>query len=380
MAADNGLSDAALSDLNEMEAANFDEDKIKILVLTDLLDTPTQERHYEDSRIFDIHHDDDKENVTSPVFKYEGEYDSGNYNTLVDFANWGFSKYPSLHKALFIWSHGNGWYSYYDKFCIDHSSGSFFNIPNGDLKNAFDKISSKVEILGLDACNMQCLEVLTEIKDNVYYTISSETEIPSDGFPYDDIFTNWVTYLTAKTQSIQIGENIYSSYLPGGSQNIFSSYIHFSVSSIEIWKYNKFLADLKIFLNGNLEEIKSEIIAARDNCYTDFIDMDYASQIDILDFFKNLLDELNNKNEFQDKVDAIIDDLEKIFIYHNQIELSYKVGYATVWFPTNYSTYLAMLSDYSKLEFFKTGWNNILELYFSNNVDKKSKENFVKTQ
>ncbi len=377
MAADNSLYTNAVSDINEMEKAQFDEDKIKVIVLSDLLQLPGEDRLYEDSRIFDIHHDDDPSKVTSPTFEYKGELNTGDYNTLTDFANWAYKKYPALKHALFIWSHGNGWYPYTDKFCIDHSSSDFFNIPNGDLKKALDNISVNIDIFGLDACNMQTLEVIDEIGDNATFIVSSEYEIQSDGFPYDDILTHWNNYTLPKNISIQVADDFFKSYMPGGSQNIYGNTYFLSASDVDNFYYYRFISALQTFLSMDLSEIKTQIKAARDMATT-FIDMDYSSQIDVYEFFKNLRGQIEDTSNFATPIDNILSELNKIFLYHDNFMIAPRVGYATVWFPDNYETYQNMLPDYSKLSFYQIGWDKIIQAYFSSDVDKKSKGKLAK--
>ena len=364
MAADNSLYANALSDINEIESAAFPEKKIKIILLSDLLYMPDSERIPEDNYIYDIHHDDDINNVTSPIIKYEGELDTGNYNTLSDFANWAYKKYPGIHKALFIWSHGDGWYSYANRFCVDHSSLHYFNIPEGDLKKGIDQINYPIDILGLDACNMQCLEVLSEVKDNVGFVIGSEYEIQADGFPYNDIITQWQQCSLNKNLSETIAEDFFNSYMPGGSQNYVGNIYPITISAFENLFYPQLLDDLHKFLSNDLSSIKSEIKTARDGCNS-LIDQDYGSQIDIKEFFVRLKTQLQGKDDISKQVDKIIDDIDQCFIYSNFYLFSENMGNASVWFPTDLPTYQNMINDYQKLSFDKIGWDKIIDVYFS---------------
>ncbi len=364
MAADNSLSNNALSDINEIESANFSEKKIKIILLADLLNLPNEDTVKEDNYIYDIHHDNDTSKVTSPIIKYDGEIDSGNYNTLSDFANWAYKKYPAIHKALFIWSHGNGWYGYHDKFCVDHSSGNFFNIPRGDLKKAINQINFPINILGLDACNMQTVEVISEVYQNVGYITGSEYEVQADGFPYNDILTHWNEYSLNKNIAKMIAGDFFDSYMVGGSQNYHGDILHISVSSLDANRFSQLIKDMKDFLATDLTAIKSEIKTARDGC-SNYLDMDYNSQIDIKQFFSKLKSVLQNENKSTDKIDAILDDIDKSFVYSNYYLFQEDMGYASVWFPQEFSTYKNMIEDYKKLSFDSIGWDKIIEVYFS---------------
>jgi hypothetical protein len=109
MAADNNLNEYALSDIASMKAATFSE-QVNLIVQID---------HRNDYAVNDYTGGErwqifpDSKNLISQM----GEIDSGSYEVLADFIKWGFSKYPSDKKALVLWSHGNGWYDLYNKFC-----------------------------------------------------------------------------------------------------------------------------------------------------------------------------------------------------------------------------------------------------------------------
>jgi hypothetical protein len=241
MAADNGLNNAALSDINEMENSIFS-DNINIIVQID----NNQYNQYPGAVRYHVYPDTSDE-ITSKIISLMGEIDSGDYNTLTSFANWGFNKYPSEKKALVIWSHGNGWYDYYNRFCPDHESGSSIDIPDGDLRNALERMNSKLDIMILDACFMQTIEVLTEAYQYAYYIISSEDVVPTDGFPYDIVFTAWEDYLSSEILASELVGFYLDSYLPGGSQNSSVYYIPVTCSAVKTSRFPTLLNDLSDF-------------------------------------------------------------------------------------------------------------------------------------
>ena len=55
-------------------------------------------------------------------------------------------------------------------------------------------LGKKIDLLGMDACLMNMVEVAYQLRDSVSYIVGSEIEEPFDGWPYTEI----LTYLTAK--------------------------------------------------------------------------------------------------------------------------------------------------------------------------------------
>ena len=79
MAADNGLNYAVQDDINEMQSAEFSDD-INLIVQVDFSESNKITGAYR----YRIYPGETK------LINYLGEIDSGDYNTLTNFANWGF--------------------------------------------------------------------------------------------------------------------------------------------------------------------------------------------------------------------------------------------------------------------------------------------------
>lgn len=356
MAADNGLNNAALSDINEMENSVFS-DNINIIVQID----NNQYNQYPGAVRYHVYPDSSDE-ITSKIISLMGEIDSGDYNTLTSFANWGFNKYPSEKKALVIWSHGNGWYDYYNRFCPDHESGSSIDIPDGDLRNALERMNSKLDILILDACFMQTIEVLTEAYQYAYYIISSEDVVPTDGFPYDIVFTAWEDYLSSEILASELVGFYLNSYLPGGSQNSSIYYIPVTCSAVKTSRFPTLLNDLSNFAVNWITFANSDYFTqARNNCL-EFNDLD--SDIDIKEFFYELTQQ-DIPEELDELSCNILENIEDVFIAQEFIDyMSESIGTAILWYPENQDIYNNLLNEYQLLEFSNTGWQIFLENTF----------------
>jgi hypothetical protein len=358
MAADNGLNNAAISDIEEMQLAGFSEN-IKVIVQIDYSENQPE---YQGTRRFQI--TPGKADYLNSL----GEINSGDGSQISRFANWGFDEYPSKRNALIIWSHGNSWYSHPTtpaKFCPDYESNDFINIPEGELKTAFQNINSHIDITILDACNMMSLGVAAEIFEYTDYIIGSEEEVNTDGFPYGDnvgtgILDIWEDYSSTEMLASEIVDSYMSSYFPGGSQ--YPGYEGLlACSALKASEYSSLLDDISGFVD--LSPSIEEITVARENC-VEFNDLD--SDVDIKDFFYKL-SVITEDQELKNKCENIIDAIDGCFVNQRFVDyLSGNVGTATIWFPDNdNSAYEDLNAFFANLQLNNlTNWKNFLDQTF----------------
>jgi len=126
------------------------------------------------------------------------EANTGNPQVLENFMHWAIKRYPARRYFLILWNHGGGWWEDPRRLACppdrsiayDDSSGGDA-LDNGELKAALSSIASKlgrpIDILGMDACLMNMVEVAYQLKDCVYVMVGSEEEEPFDGWPYDRV-------------------------------------------------------------------------------------------------------------------------------------------------------------------------------------------------
>jgi len=362
MAADNTLSEAAIDELNEMEKAMFSDD-INLIVQIDSR-AGNFYNFYEGTRRYHIFPDSDNSSeVTSKVVKSMGEKDTGDYGSISDFANWGFDKYPSEKKALFIWSHGNNWYPSYTKFCPDHSSDNYINVPEKDLQKGFKNIDGNLDLLIYDACNMLSMEIIGESYKYADYIIGSEDLIHTDGFPYDDLMNGWENYSSTQNLASWIGTTFVDSYRVGGSQNPFGHIS--SPASAGVFKSSKYkdLRDALIQFGVDYPELPAtnEFEVARDLCW-EF--NDGQDDVDIREFFLKLAQQ-NISAEVNASCDQILQILDECFISQNFYNYLHEVGTAAIWFPNRDYHYTNMLPLYENLKFSETDWHNFISKQFA---------------
>lgn len=177
--ADNNLDPFGVEDQQEMARIGSNAN-LNIVTLIDRERGPAQINYIEKNNIVKI--------------KDMGELDMGNYNELVKFARFIKENYPAKHYSFTIWNHGSGWKNknvnaIFRGISYDDSSNN--HITNAQLTTATAEIAKvlgqKIDILNMDACLMQMVEVGHAVKDNVRFMVASEELEPGKGAPYDDI-------------------------------------------------------------------------------------------------------------------------------------------------------------------------------------------------
>lgn len=210
MAGDNNLDGAALRDIAEMAKVGSTKD-VNVLVQLDRIEDKLTRR-------FRI--------TKGGGFKKDcvasfGDTNTGDPQVLFDFVNWATQNYPADRHALILWNHGSGWWEEEEKgraagpgkkrrhlfrhnipqehrsICYDDTSDGDA-LDNRELKVVLTAIGAllgkKIDLLGMDACLMNMVEVAYQLRDSVNYIVGSEIEEPFDGWPYTEI----LAYLTAK--------------------------------------------------------------------------------------------------------------------------------------------------------------------------------------
>jgi hypothetical protein len=359
MAADNSLSSYAVSDIDEMERSVFDPAQANVIVQADfsLFANDPGSRRWEiiPDGLWDFE-------VSSPIIENLGEIDSGDWRSLVAFYNWCAAAYPADRFVLSIWSHGNNWYSYPSNpnvFCPDSDSGNNFDIPAGDLQNAFAEFKFKPDLVILDACHMQSIEVISEIYPYCNYICGSPDIIPFSGFPYTEVITEVCD--NDKYDYCNLPGLFVASYEPGGSQNltgsinprVSASLINSTTFSDEIIPV---IQDMISYTELD-KQMRDEIITAADNCYK-FNDLDI--DIDLIDFFVRISENTTNEGlaEITGKIQPQIISANSFYNYP-----AANIGNLTITITSQdtFHSWLNLRSEYHQLNFDElTNWYNFI--------------------
>ncbi len=349
MAADNNLAQAAIQNINDMEAADLPSN-LNLVLQSDL----PQDSSYPGGQRRLIQADNSPL-ITSPLLQELGEINSGDPNTLYSFAAWGFKRYPSDKKALIIWGHGNSWFKSGGKWiCPDDGAQSLISVSNGQLQSALLGLP-KLDILILDACSMQSVEVLTELKTVAEIIIGSEDELPSSGFPYQDILGYFDGNRQSETIAAEIVDAFLDSYNAGGSQNPEPYSLPVTCSAVKMAEYDLFLQALKSF-SIKYRYRATELLALRDGCY----EMNHGyCDVDIFEYFSKVNQTSSDTDLCNDAL-AVLNAWNAVQIHKGNLGHADKVGAAAIWFPWHWQYFESFWTGYIKLDFSQYRWISLL--------------------
>lgn len=173
---------------------------------------------------FYLTQDDDLERLNSRELQDLGEVDMSDTNTLIDFATWAMRSYPADKYLLILSDHGMGWPGGW----TDPSPGRRAkpNIPLAqgfgsmmylmDLDTALGKILAntgvdKFDVLGMDACLMAHIEVLSALEPYARYAVASQEVEPALGWAYYAFLSRLVQ--NPGMDGAQLAKNIVASYV-----------------------------------------------------------------------------------------------------------------------------------------------------------------------
>lgn len=185
--AKNDLEKFGMKDINEMEMIGSS-DRINIVVELGRMDGfDASEGDWTGAKRYLIRKDNNTNAITSPVLFETDKVDMGDWKHLVDFGKWAKAKYPAKKYMLIVWNHGSGWKksskSLVDKgLSYDFETNNHFTTPQ--LGMALKEIG-RLDVYGSDACLMQMVSIVYEIKDGITYIVGSEETEPGDGYTYN---------------------------------------------------------------------------------------------------------------------------------------------------------------------------------------------------
>lgn len=144
------------------------------------------------------------------------EPDMGDYNVLVEFVRDSVKYAPAKKYALIIWNHGRGWRRKgpavitrgisFDDTSETHITTNQLNVAMSRIK---DILGGNLDILAMDACNMQMVEVLFALYKQCDFVVASEEIVPMGGFPYDKVLDS----LSVTMNPEEVSKAWVSSYL-----------------------------------------------------------------------------------------------------------------------------------------------------------------------
>lgn len=199
VSARNNLGLEAIKDVNEMEAAGST-DKVNVVVemgrivtepafnpFSSVQEPAPPQADWTGSRRFLMVKDADPLKINSPVLAHFPDADMGDWKHLAEFINWGKANYPARKYLLVVGGHGSGWRGVKPPpgnkgISYDEPSGN--HISPAELAAAI-KAGGGVNVYASDACLMQTVEVIYDLKDSAEYVVGSQETTPGSGWNYE---------------------------------------------------------------------------------------------------------------------------------------------------------------------------------------------------
>lgn len=227
LAGDNNLERFGKRDLEEMKSVGSTDDVAVVAQFDTMADGVTR-RYYVTPGA----------NLASDVVAELPETNTGDPATLLDFITWAADAYPARQYGLVLWNHGSGWkdddiYQAAQRRGVDDeiTTGTVRGAADGKAGRAlfrstldrmvqaaveterailFDDTSADfldsqelrqvlqstaavlgqpLDLLGMDACLMQMVEVAYQVRELCHVMVGSQEIEPADGWPYDAILS-----------------------------------------------------------------------------------------------------------------------------------------------------------------------------------------------
>lgn len=219
---------------------------------------------------------------------------------IVTCASWVKRKYPAKKYAWVLWNHGNGFSDARNieekdrGILYDYTQGTF--LTNQAMTQAFTQMKTilgqSVDIVGMDACMMNMIEVAYQLRGLAKVMVSSEQTEPGYGWAYAG-FINPLTSNPTSFDAKKLARSIVSAYGTFYRKNGETDFTQaaFDMNYIDSLKTNIDLMISRVndCKKYNATQIKNAVIAARLKTLTFYIS-DYA---DLYAFYQKFYQQIS---------------------------------------------------------------------------------------
>jgi len=282
---DNNLENVYIVNFNFMEYAADNPDVNVIVQFDRISGYDSSNGDWTTTRRYEVKYDTDINNFatyTAGVDYWDlGELNMSDPSTLSDFVSWAKSNYPAEHYCLVPSNHGGGWEPLSAGQRVptgilwDDTSGDYMSTAElgSALSSATSGGTEKLDVLFLDACLEQMIEVGYQVKDYSQYLVASEYIGWAPG-PYH----TYIYSITSTTTAPQLATAIVNEYHLGLEG---SMYAH-TMSATDLSQYGlaSVVDDFAQALTAGLPTYQTEIESSRDACQKFYLD----SYIDLYHF------------------------------------------------------------------------------------------------
>jgi len=367
--ADNNLDRYGIKDVQEMEKAGLS-DKINVLVLLDRENLP--------GRLYDVtgRSASDKADdwgLTSKKIKDMGEPDMGDYRVMVDFVKTAAERYPAENYMLVIWNHGAGWIRgkkgpVFKGISYDDESGN--NMTTRDLGIAMAQIQGilgkPLDVLGMDACLMQMIEVAYEVRENVKYICASEETEPGDGWPYDLLLGPVVKNpATTSEELVKLAasayQKYYASYVEEPERKRKSRAKDSTQSAIDCSKLEAFAGALDNFSQALIEIIPTGAKACEPlrKARSEVQSFYYSDNIDLGHLVKLVLN-YSTDSKVKDAAEKLLMAYSRLVMYNGTSGGLKDASGLAIYFPKDYFS-----TDYASLKYSAHIWDDMVKAFLA---------------
>ncbi len=228
MNGDNDLERWALADVNEMEVVGSTSAVNIVVQLDRSEDYDTGDGDWTGARRYRVEADENPRAISSPVLADLGEVDSGDPQTVIEFAEWGIDTFPADRVALVLWDHGTGWSLLpgIEKKAIseDYGARSSMSVAGGDVTAVYaaaaEALGRPVDLVGFDACTMMMWEVAWSVADHAEVMVASQDYEDLQGWDYTGSMADLVADPTMS--AAELGDSIAFRFheIPDSTQSV----------------------------------------------------------------------------------------------------------------------------------------------------------------
>jgi|GEM_PF-3238199 len=351
MDGDNDLEDNLLLELQDYDVIDFEKD-INILALLDRI--PGCDDSHDDwtgTKLLKISKDQScGEILCAEVLKDYGELDMGDPTNLENLIKYCQNNYPAQKTMLSIANHGGGTYG----ICWDDTSGTRLTIPNlkQALVNAKAATGKKIDILFMNACLMNTLDVLYQLKDTADYIVASEFSVMGLNFDENLFMQNFNQNAEGST------EDVLNAFMNNKASNLYN------IVKTKNNNFSPFISDFNNFLDKVLTYGDDNDYLLMKIIYEDMykVDEDFHL-IDLIDFVKQV-SQKTGKQQIKTAAQDLINELSSLEIYHE--DSRDWVNGISIYFPSYQNRWKYARNSYKQdFDLAKdTKWDEFLDKYW----------------
>jgi len=342
MAADNDLTGEAWKDIDSMELAGSSDD-VAIVVQ---VDTPSGAWRYLVTK------DATPGAIASLSLGSLGRVDSGSGETLLDFIRFARSNYPAARYALILWNHGSGVKAATKDIAFDFTTQRAIALP--ELRSALARSGVFFDLLGMDACLMQMVEVAYEVRHNARVLVASQENVPGEGWDYETVFRELTRSpsMDARTLARIIVES-YATYY--GQRGIPGRY---TLSAVDLSRVSGLTSAVDALALAILNDFRTPpwVYVALGDSALYFGDPDF---VDLGDFMELLVAYPGINPGVRERAQVVLEELRRCVLYVQSVSVGsgiIETSGLSIYFP-----YTGYVRKYESLEFASaTSWDELV--------------------